>query len=254
MPTGSGSTYSAGESTLDLRSRRKLRTRRALQQAAVQLFAEQGYEDTTVADIAARAEVSIRTFFLHFPTKEDVLFDGSREAFPDLVRLILAAPAGLSDLAALEAALVELHGSAGADRDMLHQMTRLLVRAAAASSVVRGRRMANADKIAAVVASALAQRRGEDTPSLATVTLAEAAMRMHHLAIDEWAVAPAEEIIPIFRARFQTLRQVMGDRTRIGPRRAKDRRLALQSEVRGAGALFSIDSASPTRPPDIQAG
>jgi AcrR family transcriptional regulator len=239
---------------LDLRSRRKLRTRRALQQAAVQLFAEHGYEETTVADIAARAEVSIRTFFLHFPTKEDVLFDGSREAFPDLVRLILAAPAGLSDLAVLEAALVEIHESTGPDRDMLHQMTQLLVRAAAGSSVVRGRRMANADKIAAVVASALARRRGEETPTLATITLAEAAMRMHHLAVDEWAAAPAEQIIPIFRRRFQALRDVMADRTRIAPRRAKDRQITRQSDVRGAGALFSIDTASPTHPPDMQAG
>jgi AcrR family transcriptional regulator len=225
-----------------------------LQQAAVQLFAEHGYEETTVADIAARAEVSIRTFFLHFPTKEDVLFDGSREDFPDLVRLILAAPADLSDLAALEAALEKMHESAGSDRDMLHQMTQLLVRAAAASSVVRGRRMANADKIAAVVASALAQRRGEETPSPATVTLAEAAMRMHHLAVDEWATAPAEEIIPIFRRRFETLRHVMADRTRMAPRRAKDRRIPRSSDVRGADALFSIDSTSSTHPPDTQAG
>jgi hypothetical protein len=137
---------------------------------------------------------------------------------------------------------------------MLHQMTQLLVKAAAASSVVRGRRMANADKIAAVVAGALAQRRGEETPSLATVTLAEAAMRMHHLAVDEWAAAPAEEIIPIFRRRFQAWRDVMADRTRVSPRRAKDRRIPRQSDVRGAGALFSIDSASPAHPPDTQAG
>lgn len=53
--------------------RRKERTRNALIAAAVELFDQQGYDATTVAQIAERADVSTRTFFLHFPTKEDVL-------------------------------------------------------------------------------------------------------------------------------------------------------------------------------------
>jgi AcrR family transcriptional regulator len=221
-----------------------------LQQAALQLFAERGYEETTVADIAERAEVGLRTFFVHFPTKEDVLVDGSREDFPDLFRLIVAAPAGLSDLAALEVALLRMYESAAADLEMYHQMTQLLVRAAATSSVVRGRRMANGDKVASVVASAIAHRRGEDTPSLATVTLAEAAMRMFHLAVDEWATASAEDITPIFTRRFDALRRVAGDRTRVAPLRAKDHRRLADSNVRGADALFSINPPSPM-PSDI---
>lgn len=202
-------------------SRRKQRTRRALQQAALSLFAERGYEETTVADIAERAEVGLRTFFFHFPTKEDVLFNGSHEEYPDLSRLIVDAPPGLSDLAALEYALLSLHASVP-DREMHHRMTQLLVQASASSSVVRGRRMANGDKIAVVVATALARRRGEDAPSLATVTLAEAAMRMFHLSVDEWAEAPAEEMATIFLRRFQALREVAGDPTRIAPRPHRD--------------------------------
>jgi AcrR family transcriptional regulator len=60
------------------RERKKLLTRQALVNAAVRLFTEQGYDQTGVADIAEAADVSKRTFFLHFPTKEDVLLaDGS---------------------------------------------------------------------------------------------------------------------------------------------------------------------------------
>jgi len=62
-----------------LRERKKQRTRQALIDAAFTLISRRGYEQTTVADIAEAADVSTRTFFLHFPAKEDVLLaDGEQ--------------------------------------------------------------------------------------------------------------------------------------------------------------------------------
>src|ERR1700752_2047329 len=57
-----------------LRERKRVRTRQALVDAAAQLFEQRGYEGTTIADIAAAADISTRTFFSYFATKEDVLF------------------------------------------------------------------------------------------------------------------------------------------------------------------------------------
>ncbi|HLU32505.1 MAG TPA: TetR/AcrR family transcriptional regulator [Natronosporangium sp.] len=73
-----------------LRERKKQRTRRALIEAAVALFARKGYEETTIAEIAESVEVSPRTFFSHFAKKEDVLFAHTDER----VRLALEAIAG----------------------------------------------------------------------------------------------------------------------------------------------------------------
>jgi AcrR family transcriptional regulator len=91
-----------------LRERKKQRTRQALVEAAVRLFEERGYDQTTVADIAAAAEVSTRTFFLHFPTKEAVVFANSAARLDLGLEIIAGRRAGLSPRRAVLRAMEQM--------------------------------------------------------------------------------------------------------------------------------------------------
>ncbi|MFJ8625590.1 TetR family transcriptional regulator [Kitasatospora sp. NPDC093550] len=79
------------EAPLSLRERKKLKTRQTIRREAYRLIAEQGYENTTVEQIAAAAEVSPSTFFRYFATKEDLVL--SDEYDPVMIAALLARPA-----------------------------------------------------------------------------------------------------------------------------------------------------------------
>ncbi len=81
------------------REQKRLDTRAALNEAAVALFASQGYEHTTVDDLCREANVSLRTFFRYFEGKDDVLFAREMDIAPFLDAIRAVSP----DVPALEA-------------------------------------------------------------------------------------------------------------------------------------------------------
>ena len=86
-----------------LRERKKARTRAAIREHALRLFREQGYDATTVEQIAEAAEVSPSTFFRYFPTKEDVVLQDDMELL--WMDVFLAQPADMGPIAALRTAV-----------------------------------------------------------------------------------------------------------------------------------------------------
>src|SRR5262245_6984947 len=89
------------EMTTGLRERKKRETRDALTQAAFRLFAERGYDETTLAEIAEAAGVSTRTIFAYFPSKEDILFSTIETMCDALGQALAERPAGTDALTAL---------------------------------------------------------------------------------------------------------------------------------------------------------
>lgn len=85
----------------DRRERKKQRTRLAIQNAAFELFAERGYRETTINAIADRADVAPRTVTVHFPTKEELLFDAEPFTLESLVTVLEAREPHKSALDAL---------------------------------------------------------------------------------------------------------------------------------------------------------
>ena len=152
-----------------------------LAQAAMELFSERGYEQTTVADIATRAGLTERTFFRHFGDKREVLFPVGtwfRDLFVDAVA---GAPAEATPLAAvtlgIEAAAAALERDAGRERAVTRQ--RIIL----ANPELRERELSKMADIAAAIATA--QRgRGVDEPA-ASLT-AEIGVAAFRVAFERW--------------------------------------------------------------------
>ena len=92
---------------MDRRARKKAQTRALIRETAQALFAERGFEAVTIADIAAAADVAVQTVFNHFPTKEDLFFDGHTPWVDGAADSVRSRAPGTAPLEALHAHLIE---------------------------------------------------------------------------------------------------------------------------------------------------
>jgi AcrR family transcriptional regulator len=150
-----------------LRERKKARTRAALRQHALRLFREQGYQQTTVEQIAAAAEVSPSTFFRYFPTKEDLVLQDGMDTM--IAEAFERQPAELGPVAAFRTALREVTGSySQSDLDVIRETTALIVTV----PEVRARATDEFARMIAVLSESLARRTGRPPDELAVRAVA----------------------------------------------------------------------------------
>jgi AcrR family transcriptional regulator len=152
-----------------LRERKKARTRASIREHALRLFREQGYQATTVEQIAAAAEVSPSTFFRYFPTKEDVVLQDDMDT--RMIEALERQPAGLSPLGAVRAAIREVWASySAADVEVISQTTALTMTV----PEIRARALDEFARTINVIGEAVAKRAGRPPDDLAVRVMAGA--------------------------------------------------------------------------------
>jgi AcrR family transcriptional regulator len=145
---------------LGLRERKKIKTRTAIRDATYALIEEQGYEATTVEQIAERAEVSPSTVFRYFPTKEDIVL--TDEYDPVMLDELRARPA---DEPWMESVRHILHKALDVS-DVDYELTRLRAHLMIQVPAVRARMMESNAVTGRLLAGAIAERTGRDADDL----------------------------------------------------------------------------------------
>src|SRR2546430_4135398 len=136
-----------------LRERKKMRTRQALTQAALQLCLQRGFEAVTVAEIADAAEVSVTTLFSYFPSKEALLFDLEPQIDAGLAAAVRDRPSGQDVLEAIRAYLLTLPPWDPAMCVQYQQFSALVQNTPSLSSYWQQMWMGHADTLAKVLAA-----------------------------------------------------------------------------------------------------
>jgi AcrR family transcriptional regulator len=164
-----------------LRERKRAASRAATVDAAYALFAERGFDHTTVADICEAADIAPRTFFRYFAGKEDVVAEPVRKLSDQIIEVVIGAPPERSDAAALRDALRTVGASVVAQRERLTTF-----RAVISSSDHPGisRALSRWDR-EREIAVRLAARRGEEQPDWRLRVLVATAMAGFRIWFEE---------------------------------------------------------------------
>jgi len=194
-----------------LRERKKQRTRELIAATALDLFAEQGFSRTTVAEIAEAADVSERTVFTYFPTKEDILFSDHFALEAALSAALASRPAGVSALDTLRDFIVEHLSRADARERVRWQ---IVSRDELLHSHLRARQAAFGELMAGAIAADLGEDVDDLRPQLVTAAVVAAITATYEhrysarskTASRAQAVAVIDEAITFLRGGLEAIR------------------------------------------------
>lgn len=153
-----------------LRERKKQETRQRITEAAIELFAERGFEQVPVADIAVAADVSTATVFNYFPAKEDLIYDGMASFNEHLLAAVRDRPAGQRVISAFRDYVVQPRGVlADPASPVLVSLSRI-ARIVQDSPSLQARERLEADRAVAALRELLADELGDDLRSWAVAS------------------------------------------------------------------------------------
>ncbi|WP_322762388.1 TetR/AcrR family transcriptional regulator [Frankia sp. Cr2] len=193
----------AAPAELGLRERKKIKTRRMLRDAAVRLADERGYDAVTVDDIAEAAEVSTRTFFNYFTSKEDAIVGIDQEEIQETVSALANRPPDESPVAALRAVMVAQSIDTALHRDQLQAKIRVI----RANPVLIGAFHASWSRYEAALVDIVAQRCGLDSDMDAYPSVVvSAALAVSRTMSLRWRDHPGDSSLPdLVSAAFDNL-------------------------------------------------
>jgi AcrR family transcriptional regulator len=175
-----------------LRERKKIETLHRLQEEALRLFAEQGYDATTIEQIAAAAGVSPSTFYRYFPVKEDVVVQDEYD--PLIVRVFESQPAGTPPMRALRAVLAELFGRfAPEDFARVRRRARLIL----AVPALRARQLQQAVATIDLLIGMIAERTGRSPQDLEVRHFTAVVVASWSAAVLAWAEADDGDLLEL---------------------------------------------------------
>lgn len=186
--------------------------RRRLRDAALELILERGYEATTAADIAARAGVTERTFFRHFPDKREALFGGEEAFRHTLSDAVLAAPEDVDPLGALRLAFASVEQTIRNNRSFSLPRAAVIARTPALQERVLTKTAGLIDALAGAL-----RRRGVES-GMASLA-AQVGMAAFRRATLMWVDNPEAGLDAHLARAFDELRQLSADGRESGPTR-----------------------------------
>ncbi len=195
----SSSVQEAGVPPPGLRAWKKARTRRTISDVATGLFIRDGFEAVTVAQIAAAAEVSVKTVFNYFPSKEDLFFDRVDDVIGALVDAVVERPAGQTIVGALHRILADrlapFDAGWGRLRDAEdYERFRRFLATEQASPALRTRRLVIGELWTARLAQLFAHQLGLPTGDPRAATLAAMVVAVMTLRARTLSAAMAERL------------------------------------------------------------
>ena len=173
-----------------------------LERAALELYLERGFDQTTVAQIAARAGLTERTFFRHFADKREVLFSGAVQLQEFLVKTLASAPESATPIDAVAAAFEAAGALLQERRDYAWQRQAVI----AANAELQERELIKLAALASAMTDTLRQR-GVTDPAASLA--AEAGIAVFKIAFERWAGGTSQADLPqVIRESLDELKAV----------------------------------------------